>query len=63
MEQYGKDGEFTRIAGIPEDLIGHWSKRRAAIIDAAREMGFTVEGNAAACSGGEQDHTGRQVAG
>ena len=46
MEQYGKDGEFTRIAGIPEDLIGHWSKRRAAIIDAAREMGFTVEGNA-----------------
>ena len=46
IEQYGKDGEFTRIAGIPEDLIGHWSKRRAAIIDAAREMGFTVEGNA-----------------
>ena len=46
MEPYGKDGEFTRIAGMPEDLIGHWSKRRAAIIDAAREMGFTVEGNA-----------------
>ncbi len=46
MEQYGKDGEFTRIAGMPEDLIGHWSKRRAAIIKAAREMGFTVEGNA-----------------
>ena len=46
MEQYGKDGEFTRIAGIPEDLTGHWSKRLAAIIEAAREMGFTVEGNA-----------------
>ena len=46
MEQYGKEGEFTRIAGLPEDLIGHWSKRRAAIIEAAREMGFTVEGNA-----------------
>ena len=46
MEQYGKDGEFTRIAGIPEDLIGHWSKRRTAIIEAAREMGFTVQGNA-----------------
>ena len=46
MEQYGKDGEFTRIAGMAEDLIGHWSKRRAAIIEAAREMGFTVEGNA-----------------
>ena len=46
MEQYGKAGEFSRIAGMPEDLIGHWSKRRAAIIEAAREMGFTVEGNA-----------------
>ena len=46
MEQYGEDGEFTRITGMPEDLIGHWSKRRAAIIEAAREMGFTVEGNA-----------------
>ena len=46
MEQYGRDGEFTRIAGMPGDLIGHWSKRRAAIIEAAREMGFTVEGNA-----------------
>ena len=46
MEQYGKDGEFTRIAGIPENLAGHWSKRRAAIIEAARDMGFTVQGNA-----------------
>ena len=46
MEQYGNDGEFTRVAGMPGDLIGHWSKRRAAIIEAAREMGFTVEGNA-----------------
>ena len=46
MEQYGKDGEFTRVAGIPESLTGHWSKRRAAIIEAAREMGFTVKGNA-----------------
>ena len=46
MEQYGKDAEFTRIAGMPEDLTGHWSKRRAAIVEAARDMGFTVEGNA-----------------
>ena len=46
MEQYGKDGEFTRIAGMPVDLTGHWSKRRVAIIEAAREMGFTVKGNA-----------------
>ena len=47
MEQYGRDGEFTRIAGVPEDLAVHWSKRRAAIIDAANDMGFKVEGNAA----------------
>ena len=56
MEQYGKDNEFTRIAGFspsdgtagqePAALIAHWSKRRAQIVEAAREMGFTVEGNA-----------------
>ena len=47
IEQYGRDGEFTRIAGVPEDLAAHWSKRRAAIVDAANDMGFKVEGNAA----------------
>ena len=56
MEQYGKDNEFTRIAGFapsaggagqePATLIAHWSKRRGQIVEAAREMGFTVEGNA-----------------
>ena len=56
MEQYGKDNEFTRIAGFapsdgtagqePAALIAHWSKRRGQIVEAAREMGFTVEGNA-----------------
>ena len=47
MEQYGRDGEFTRIKGVPEELAAHWSKRRAAIVDAANDMGFRVEGNAA----------------
>ena len=47
IERYGRDGEFTRITGIPEDLAAHWSKRRAAIVDAASDMGFKVEGNAA----------------
>ena len=47
MEQYGRDGEFTRVAGMPADLEAQWSKRRAAIVDAAKEMGFSVEGNAA----------------
>ena len=56
MEQYGKDNEFTRIAGFapsdgtagqePSALLAHWSKRRVQIVEAAREMGFTVEGNA-----------------
>ena len=56
MEQYGKDNEFTRIADFspsaggagqePAALIAHWSKRRGQIVEAAREMGFTVEGNA-----------------
>ena len=55
-EQYGKDNEFTRIAGFapsagtaeqePAALLAHWSKRRGQIVAAAREMGFTVEGNA-----------------
>ena len=47
MQQYGREGEFTRIVGVPEDLAAHWSKRRAAIVEAASEMGFKVEGNAA----------------
>ena len=56
MERYGKDNAFTRIAGFapsagaagqePAALIAHWSKRRGQIVEAAREMGFTVEGNA-----------------
>ena len=56
MEQYGKDNEFTRIAGFappagavgqePAALIAHWSKRRGQIVEAAREMGFDVQGNA-----------------
>ena len=47
MEQYGRDGEFARIKGVPEGLAAHWSKRRVAIVDAANDMGFKVEGNAA----------------
>ena len=47
MEQYGRDREFSRIGGVPEDFAAHWSKRRAAIVDAANDMGFKVEGNAA----------------
>ena len=31
MERYGPQGAFTRIAGIPEALVAHWSKRRTTI--------------------------------
>ena len=27
MEQYGPDGAFTRVVGMPEALVAHWSKR------------------------------------
>ena len=73
MEQYGKDNEFTRIAGFapsagaagqePAALIAHWSKRRGQIVDAAREMGFNGPGQRTAGGGDEQDHAGRQIAG
>ena len=56
MEQYGKDNEFTRMSGFspsagtageqPAALIAHWSKRRGQIVEAAREIGFDVQGNA-----------------
>ena len=72
MEQYGKDNEFTRIAGFapsagtagqePAALIAHWSKRRGQIVEAAREMGFYGRGQRTAGGGSEQDHAGRQVA-
>ena len=26
MEQYGPDDQFTRIAGMPQDIIDHWSE-------------------------------------
>ena len=71
-EQYGKDKEFTRIAGFappagtagqePAALIAHWSKRRGQIVEAAREMGFTVEGNAPRAAAANKITRGRQIA-
>ena len=42
MERYGQDGEFTRIAGIPEDLTSVWSKRTHEIERSARQLGITT---------------------
>ena len=45
VEQHGKDGEFTRIAGVPRALEAHWSKRTAQIEAFARANGFDVTAN------------------
>ena len=51
MEQYGPNAEFTRITGMPEDLLGYWSKRRKAIVARAGELGIPALGNAARLAG------------
>ena len=35
METHGDDGEYTRIAGIPAELVEEWSKRDIEITDTA----------------------------
>ena len=45
VEQHGKDGAFTRIAGVPRALEAHWSKRTAQIEAFARDNGFDVTAN------------------
>ena len=51
MEQYGPNGAYTRIPGMPEDLLSFWSKRRKAIIAKAGELGIPVHGNASRLAG------------
>ena len=45
-ERYGARDEFTRIVGIPEDLVEEWSKRRRTIEEEAAKKGYSVKGNA-----------------
>ena len=45
-ERYGARGEFTRVVGIPEDLVEEWSKRRRTIEREAAKNGYSVKGNA-----------------
>ena len=47
MEQYGDNNEFSRIAGMPEQLIQSWSKRRGKILAWAKAQGVTIAGNPA----------------
>ena len=51
MEQYGRNAEFTRIEGMPEDLQSFWSKRRKAIVAKAGELGIPSLGNASRMAG------------
>ena len=51
MEQYGQNGTYARIPGMPEDLLSFWSKRRKAIIAKAGELGIPVRGNASRLAG------------
>ena len=51
MEQYGPDGGFTRIEGMPEDLKIFWSKRRKTIVAKAGELGIPSLGNASRMAG------------
>ena len=51
MEQYGPAGEFTRIAGMPEELQKLWSKRRNTMLAMADKLGIPTIGNAARMAG------------
>ncbi|MCY3981339.1 MAG: relaxase domain-containing protein [Alphaproteobacteria bacterium] len=51
MERYGRNGAYTRIPGLPEDLLTFWSKRRKAIVAKAGELGIPVRGNASRLAG------------
>ena len=51
MEQYGPDSAFTRIEGMPEDLLVFWSKRRKTIVAKAGELGIPSRGNASRMAG------------
>ena len=47
VERYGRNGEMSRIVDVPKDLQEFWSKRRKAIVSAAKGMGFSTGDSAA----------------
>ena len=47
VERYGRDGEQSRIVNIPTELQKFWSKRREAIVRAAKALGTTTGDSAA----------------
>ena len=63
MERHGKEGEFTRVAGMPESLIAEWSKRCRTIEGMAAGMGFDTAANAAAAAALNKATRAAKVAG
>ena len=47
VERYGRNGEMSRIVNVPKDLQDFWSKRRKAIVSAAKGMGLSTGDSAA----------------
>lgn len=47
VEQHGKDLELIRIIGVDDELKQYWSKRRGQILQAAKALGFTPNGDGA----------------
>ncbi len=47
VERYGRNGEMSRIVNVPQDLQDFWSKRRKAIVAAAKGMGIATGDSAA----------------
>ena len=47
VERYGRNGEQSRIVNVPQDLQEFWSKRRKAIVSAAKGMGISTGDSAA----------------
>ena len=47
MEPHGRDNAYTRVAGIPGDLVKDWSKRDIQIKDTAARFGVVLEGKGA----------------
>lgn len=56
MEQYGPDGAFTRVAGMPEALVAQWSKRRKTIAKAGGPESFYDVGYRATAVGRPERH-------
>ena len=46
-EVHGEERQYTRIKGIPRDLVKGWSKRDIQIADTAARMGVGLRGNGA----------------